>query len=542
MKFALMKINKISINNFLSIEHAEINFDQGGNIIRIVGINQDTTPISSNGAGKSSIIEAITFGLFGKTIRKTNDRSLKNKHTKGKCSVTLTVNDNIVIERVKKPPMLSVIVGTENCTQDSILTTQAYLEQILNTNYNVFLASMVFGQGNGKDFLTATPEDKRSILQSFLDVGELFKNRQAIRSLKSKAYTDKKVATTVYSEASTDIKKLDVRISKTKKLIKQGNSLLDSEKSKFIKKYSFSEIQEMERWQHDLDVEYERESCNLSTAKSRLSRVKAEIRNFKPIKCDHCGNQPTEALKYLDELALKFDRYRKEKEGYTQTLATLKAKISQCDVPISLQDFETVEKLKTFEAELKVLKSQRRAKARVLNKKSTEVSASQKDYDTLRFWETAFSENGLIKYIIKNILEFFTQRVNYYLRILTSAEFEVTFDETLKETVYNKGQEVFYDALSGGEKKRVSIAVMMGLNDLLILSGKDRSNLIFFDEMADSLDLEGVKGLYDLIMDISADKKIFIITHNDYLNSILEDESDEFIVEKKDGITKINTT
>ena len=83
---------------------------------------------------------------------------------------------------------------------------------------------------------------------------------------------------------------------------------------------------------------------------------------------------------------------------------------------------------------------------------------------------------------------------------------------------------------------------MMGLNDLLILSGKDRSNLIFFDEMADSLDLEGVKGLYDLIMDISANKKIFIITHNDYLNSILEDESDEFVVEKKDGITKIKTT
>jgi len=536
-----MKVTKISIHNFLSIKHSEIDFDQGGNIVRIVGVNQDTKPISSNGAGKSSIIEAITFGLFGKTIRKTNDRSLKNKYTKGKCSVTLVVNDNVVIERVKKPPMLSVKVDGENCTQDSILTTQAYLEQILNTNYNVFLASMVFGQGNSKDFLTATPEEKRSILQSFLDVGELFKNRQTIRSLKSKAFTDKKVASTVYTETSTDIKKLDAKIAKTKKLIKQGNSLLDSEKSKFIKKYSFSEIQELERKQHDLDVEFERMSCNLSTIKRRLENVKKEIREFKPIKCEHCGNQPAGGLKYLDEKAVKLDKHMKHKHDLTHTVATLRASIAACDVPISLQDFETVEKLKTFEAELRVLKSQRRSKARVLNKKSDEVSVSQKNYDMLRFWEAAFSENGLIKYIIKNILEFFTQRVNYYLRILTSAEFEVTFDETLKESVYNKGHEVFYDALSGGEKKRVSIAVMMGLNDLLILSGKDRSNLIFFDEVADSLDSEGVKGLYELIMEISANKKIFIITHNDYLNSILEDEADEFLVKKRNGITKIHT-
>ena len=181
-----MKLNRIEIHNFLSIKHAKIDFESYGNLVRIIGKNFDTKPRSSNGAGKSTIIEAVMFALFGKTVRKTNDKSLKNYHTKGKCRVVLTVNGDTVIERIKKAPMLSVTVGDENCTQESIQATQKYLEQILNINHHVFLASIVFGQGNTMDFLTATPEEKRAIIQNFLSVGDLFKNRSTIKSLKSK--------------------------------------------------------------------------------------------------------------------------------------------------------------------------------------------------------------------------------------------------------------------------------------------------------------------------------------------------------------------
>ena len=65
-----MKINKVSIEGFLSIKKAEINFEDYSGLIRVEGKNQDTKPFSSNGAGKSSIIEAVVFALFGRTIRK----------------------------------------------------------------------------------------------------------------------------------------------------------------------------------------------------------------------------------------------------------------------------------------------------------------------------------------------------------------------------------------------------------------------------------------------------------------------------------------
>ena len=101
-----MKINSIKIEGFLSVKEAEINFDNYFGITNIVGLNEDTTPVSSNGAGKSTIIEAVSFALFGRTIRKTTEKNLRYSLAKVPCKVTITVNDNVVITRTKKPPSL----------------------------------------------------------------------------------------------------------------------------------------------------------------------------------------------------------------------------------------------------------------------------------------------------------------------------------------------------------------------------------------------------------------------------------------------------
>ena len=92
-----MKINSVKIENFLSVKGAELTFEDFGNLVHVVGINRDTKPYGSNGAGKSALIEAIVFGLFGKNLRKTSEKSLTHFKTKGKCRVTVQVNDNITI-------------------------------------------------------------------------------------------------------------------------------------------------------------------------------------------------------------------------------------------------------------------------------------------------------------------------------------------------------------------------------------------------------------------------------------------------------------
>ena len=101
--------------------------------------------------------------------------------------------------------------------------TQQYLEQILNINHQVFLASIVFGQQNSSNFLTATPEEKRAIIQNFLSVGDLFKKRSTIKSLKSGYLADKKINLTLHNDGSSKIEKLDKKIKKLRKLKKQSN-------------------------------------------------------------------------------------------------------------------------------------------------------------------------------------------------------------------------------------------------------------------------------------------------------------------------------
>ena len=178
-----MKINKIEINNFYSIKDVKFKFDKYKGIVLLEGINKDTG--GSNGSGKSVLIEAVVWGLFGKTIRKSTEEALVNNKEKKNCSVKITINDDIVIERGKKPVYLKVHKGDKELTRDNALNTQALIDELLQVNYKVFLASTVFGQQNNIEFINATPEDKRTIIKNFLNLDELFSLRDSVRILKS---------------------------------------------------------------------------------------------------------------------------------------------------------------------------------------------------------------------------------------------------------------------------------------------------------------------------------------------------------------------
>ncbi len=534
-----MKINHITIENFLSVEKAEIDFEDFSELVRVVGVNADTNPHSSNGAGKSTIIEAIAFALFGKTIRKTTEKSIRNLHSKGKCKVTLTVNDNVVIERVKKPPMLTVTVDGEKCTKESINETQKFLEGFLNTNQSVFLASIIFGQGNATNFLTASAEEKRTIIQNFLSVSELFQNRNKIKALKSHHNNTKKVCSTLLDEANEKLTKLKKRRDTLIKLCKEADSFLSSKKATFIRTHSISEIQELERKHHELDLERAQQEHVRYEQSGILSRTKQRLKKLKDATCEHCGKVSRQSYELIQEDLTTVESCERELELAEKNIKRLQAELKETEVPISLQDFELVEKVKGFEAELSVINKQVSEQQTICEKRLNEMGIAAKGYDLMRFWETAFSEQGLVKYVIRNILSFFNERANYYLGFLTSGNFAIEFDDSLHDTILNRGKLSFFDTLSGGEKKKISLSVMLALNDLLLLTGKDRSNVVFFDEIADSLDEEGIRGLYELIVQITQTKRLFIITHNDYLTSLIEDWADVLEVKKKDYITTV---
>ena len=165
-------------------------------------------------------------------------------------------------------------------------------------------------------------------------------------------------------------------------------------------------------------------------------------------------------------------------------------------------------------------------------------SKCQLDYEVMRFWEKALSEKGVIKYVIRNILSYFNERINYYLSYLTDHTFSLEFDDELSEIITISGNITHYISLSGGERRKINLAVMMALKDLLLLSDTDHPDLLFFDEVAENIDEQGIQGLYNLLLDLKKTRQIFVITHNKNLKTLL-DSSKRLTVEKKKGISYI---
>jgi DNA repair exonuclease SbcCD ATPase subunit len=93
-------------------------------------------------------------------------------------------------------------------------------------------------------------------------------------------------------------------------------------------------------------------------------------------------------------------------------------------------------------------------------------------------------------------------------------------------------------SLSGGEKRKISLSVMLGLQELLRISHNQKSNLMFFDEVAENLDQEGLEGLYILLSELKKEKTLFVITHNNYLKSLMDNARTITMIKSK-GITRL---
>ena len=175
--------------------------------------------------------------------------------------------------------------------------------------------------------------------------------------------------------------------------------------------------------------------------------------------------------------------------------------------------------------------------SKISNARNKQID-SHKKYETMRFWEKAFSEQGIIKYIIRNVLSYFNDRINYYLSFFTSQGYYLEFDEELSEKILVSDQLVHYISLSGGEKRKINLSVLLALRDLLSFTDKNQLDIIFFDEVAENLDEEGIQGLHHLLNEIKKTKNVFVITHNKHLKTLL-DSAPRITIIKDRGAAKI---
>jgi DNA repair exonuclease SbcCD ATPase subunit len=525
-----MKINKVEINNFYSIKEATLKFDDFKGLVLVEGKNKDTG--GSNGAGKSAFIESVVWGLFGKTIRKSTEEALINIYSKKACAVRITINDNVVIERGKKPTYLKFFVGDKEHTQDNALNTQKLIEEYLKTNYKVFLASTVFGQQNNIEFISATPEDKRTIIKNFLNMDSVFALRDSVKKLKSEYSQTIKSQSAIIQEHEKSLTSFDKKIKNLEKLRSGVEGKYDEETLSM----SLREVIKLEEDNQKHEWRIAGINKEIDALEDKISHLTSRLEDpSKHEYCEMCG-QVVDGVPHPKRTAYEIEECRNYIKEYEEERALEFEKLQT--VPISSSEYHQVIEYNSLKKEAETFEDLRtQTKTKIQDAHDIKQEYNNK-YEIMRFWEKAFSESGLVRYIIKNILSYFNGKVNFYLSHLAKGKFFIEFDEELKETVLHNGKQISYISLSGGEKRKIGLAVMLGLQQLLTLSHKSENNLMFFDEVAENLDQDGLDGLYILLSELKKTKNLFVITHNNYLKSLM-DNVRTLTITKSKGISSI---
>jgi|TARA_R110000744_G_scaffold99424_1_gene191933 DNA repair exonuclease SbcCD ATPase subunit len=530
-----MQIQKISARNFYSFKSLDLDFTSLNGIVRILGKNKDS--LGSNGAGKSVLFEAVTWGLFGTTIRKSTDTALINTQAGSDCSVSILLEKEgvgtILITRAKKPSSLSVSINEKELSGERASEIQARLEELLETDYKSFLASVVFGQHASFTFLDSTPEDKRKIIKNCFNLDDIFSKRSSVKNLKSSYQGEMKVMDALISSLLEEHDALQSEVPDAKyKLVELPNleDILDSE----------SKIVANDRITRDLQRISKKE-------RDRLRRVNDSVKEgvYKTDKdCPVCKSSFTKSQS-LDDI----HSFTKEARLLSDQISSREKEIQNIkEANNSLIPLISSSEWAEYNKKNKQIENSQGSLHR-LSQVTTQLEDYQKkkvDLDSLlevmKFWELAFSEKGLIRYVIRNILEYFNLKSNEYVSILTGNQFSLKFNDELSEEISNNGTLTKYISLSGGEKRKVNLAIMLALQDLSSKISRTDCNLLFFDEVCDNLDDPGILAVNNLLHTLnshSPDKKVLVITHNGLLQDLLGD-SQSITVTKSKGISSIN--
>ena len=550
--------------NFLSTgtQFTEINFQK----------NNTTLIIGSNGAGKSTVLDALTFSLFGKSFRGINKPQLINSTNEKDCLVEIefTIGKNdFLIRRGIKPNIFEIYKNSSLMDQNaSAVDQQKWFEQnVLKMNYKSFTQIVILGSSNFVPFMQLTPSNRREVIEDLLDI-KIFSHMTVV--IKEKLRTLREEIKTLELKKSSFKDKVDLQKNFIEELENLSNANINANKEKIanldaeIGNY-VEENDSMEEPLRELIGEQElisgyadklRKLGNLKGKISqkvstitkehkfftenmvcptctqeidetfRLNRIKSAQDNAKELQSGY--KELEEAIKEEEERERQFTSLSKEISKLTNGISQNNIKISGCrrqirDLELEIQTItENIANRNTEHDKLeKFNKSLTQVYDELLLKK-----------DSIQYHDFSYSllkDSGVKSKIIKKYLPLINQQVNRYLQMM---DFYINFtlDEEFNETVQSPIHEDFsYSSFSEGEKQRIDLALLFTWREVAKLKNSTNTNLLILDEVFDSsLDGFGTEEFLKIIRYVIKDTNVFIISHKtgmeDRFESVLKFE------------------
>lgn len=157
------------------------------------------------------------------------------------------------------------------------------------------------------------------------------------------------------------------------------------------------------------------------------------------------------------------------------------------------------------------------------DQKGNELKEAEEETPYFQFWAEAFGDNGIRKFVIDGIIPALNDRVAYWMEILCEGLIEITFDNTLKETMTRNGNRADYSSTSNGERRRINLAVSQAFAHVMMLNSGTCPNLVFLDEITGGgIDRAGIPGVHNMIYELAKERQVFVTTHNETLSHLLQ--------------------
>ena len=536
------------------------NFLSTGNFYNEIDLyrNRNTLIIGNNGSGKSTMLDALSFGLFGKPYRNINKPQLINTINNKDCVVEVEFSigpNTFKVVRGIKPTIFEIWKNDELFNESSHSKEfQKMLEQnILKLNHKSFHQIVVLGASAFVPFMQLAAHQRREVIEDLLDINVFSKMnvlvKEEIANIKNKI-SDKgheldlvRTKIDVQRKYISDIKTLNQEkiYEKQVEITSQENTIeqidLENEEIQETLKTTYDQTEESLRRATDSLNDARGQAPGL---KKQLSTLVKESKFFDENDvCPTCTQQITESIKHekkqeitekAKEVQMSYQEVTKQVETSQELVneltkkfkkqTELNNKISENNLKISwarkaISKLEkeiasmsgTKTNLKEANNDLEELIDQKDSLLTEKIELDSEQSYSQAMMEMLK-------DTGIKTKIIKQYIPVMNKYVNNYLQTLDFfVHFELT--DSFQEVIRSRHRDNFsYDSFSEGEKQRIDLALLFTWRKIARMKNSVATNLLILDETFDSsLDNDGIENLFKIIYSLGEDSNVFIISH-----------------------------
>lgn len=528
-----MQIQEFSFKNICSYGNKlqTLKFTNEPRLILVQGVN---------GSGKSSISDALTVSIYGKSairkIKEIPNRINKNAYTQVKFKTSS--GKTVEIERGIEPNFSRVLInGSEYNLPDKRRVDEFIEDELTKIAFNVFSNTISLSVNDFKSFVKLSPTDKRQIIDKIfgLDIvndmakiskAEIKQIRDEMFPIESSLATNERMLASSLSQL--ELLKTEIATNNDSRIeqIRESIRSLETTKNetKTLANSFVPEITEIKTKINDL-----RQSQ--STVRANISELQRKLELYSKNKCPHCLSDLTDSIhiqlkeriqaaKTLSEEKIpKFTEQILESEKTLQKLEDSRSNASRSLYSIDAEISPLIRELQTLQKEVKTSGTDHLSE--VIKKIQEEITINQNSIaeckerlKVAQELESILGDSGMKRMLMSQIVPLLNKRILKTAKVL-EFKFAFEFDLEFNPIITHLGMQISPDSLSTGEQKKMNLIVLLAIIELIKMK-HNNVNILFLDEIFSSLDVGSIYRVVDLLKAFAKqyNMTVFVISHD----------------------------